>query len=401
MFKQIISYSNIKAAYLEIVEQFNADHRSFKYRGLDNLYLRDLDLKSDKLIKQIKKEILANQEIEPALAVKIAKKNKPGEFREIFVYNIKERIKAQAIYRILLPEFEKKFSNRLFSYRPNKPPYLAARLFCRYYRAHLEETVFILDLKNYSDRINRELMFAKIEELNFTAEINSLLKLFIFNKVYRNGALILPAKGLVQGVPLIALFANFYLTSFDLKYQKQTDFYVRVGDDIAFFNKDFQKLKIIAQEVIKDLESLDLEINTSKLFLEKANKNFSYLGYSFSNGLIGLESGMIKKIELEWKSILRYKNLSIERKKNLVNKIMAKNNENFNFKFQKLIKDKSQINDSKQIKKLSENFFKIMTIFFYRRYSFRNRRLLEKILKDFKLTSLYKIYQNFHYVKHQ
>lgn len=90
MFKQIISYSNIKAAYLEIVEQFNADLRSFKYRGLDNLYLRDLDLKSDKLIKQIKKEILANQEIEPALAVKIAKKNKPGNFGKYSFIILKE-----------------------------------------------------------------------------------------------------------------------------------------------------------------------------------------------------------------------------------------------------------------------------------------------------------------------
>jgi hypothetical protein len=401
MFKQIVSYINIKEAYLEIVEQFAADRRAFKYHGLDNTYLRDLDLKSHKLIKEIKQELLDNSEIEPALSVKIAKKNKPGEFREIFVYNIKERVKAQAIYRVVLLEFEKRFSNRLFSYRPNKPPYLAARIFCRRYRAgFLTDSVLVLDLKNYSDKINRELMFLKIKQLGFDDKVNSLLKLFIFNKVYRDGSIALPTVGLIQGVPLIALFVNFYLTDFDLKYQKEVDFYLRVGDDIVFIDDNLEKIKKISKIVTSDLDFLNLEINQTKLFLGATRESFSYLGYHFNNGLIALDKGFILKNQLEWKEILKYKNLPFSDKKNLFKKMMYQDDQNFNFKFKKIIKDKSQINDTGQIKKISESFFKIMTIFFYQRYSFRNRRLLKGLLKDYKLTSLYQVYQKFHYEKH-
>ena len=94
MFSKISSYSNIEAAYLEILEQFSTDRRNLKYHGIDNIFLRDINLTSHKIIKTIRDDFFSKKEIEAALSVKIPKKNKPGEFREIFVYNLKQRIKA-------------------------------------------------------------------------------------------------------------------------------------------------------------------------------------------------------------------------------------------------------------------------------------------------------------------
>lgn len=401
MFSQITSYSNLEAAYLEIIEQFAADRRNFKYHGIDNIFLRDIELKSREIIKNIRADFLCKKEIEPALLVKIAKKNKPGEFREIFIYNLKERIKAQAIYRVILPIFEAKFSHRLFSYRPNKPPYLAARIFCRRYRQKfLTDQALILDLKNYSDRIDRNLMFAKLQALFDDQDLLDTLHLFVFNKVYRDGKCELPDKGLVQGVPLIALFANLYLTELDFKYQSQANFYVRVGDDIALLDNDGGKLKALSTEIIADLDSLKLELNKQKLFFGPAKSKFSYLGYDFEGGLISLEPAYITRIEQEWKNILAYQHLKLKGKQYLIKKKMLQPTGNFNYQFQKIIKDKSQINNDKQIKKISEDFFSIMTKFFFTHYSMRNRRLLEELLADYNIVSLYKTYQNFHYEKH-
>jgi len=401
MFSQIISYSNIEAAYLEIIEQFAADRRNFKYHGIDNIFLRDIDLKSREIIKIVRADFLCKKEIEPALSVKLPKKNKPGEFREIFIYNLKERIKAQAIYRVVLPVFEKNFSHRLFSYRPNKPPYLAARIFCRRYRQnYLSDSVLILDLKNYSDRIDRDLMFAKLTTLFTDQDLLDTLHLFVFNKVYRDGICELPDKGLVQGVPLIALFANLYLTEIDFKYQSKSEFNIRVGDDIAFLDQDFNKLKDLESEILKDFTDLKLELNQQKLFLGPAKDSYSYLGYAFDSGNISLEAAYINRIELEWKNILSYKHLPDFAKDKIIKSTMKQPNNNFNYQFQKIIKDKSQINNSKQIKKMSEDFFIIMTKFLYTSYSTRNRRLLEERLKDYGIISLYKTYQKFHYERH-
>jgi hypothetical protein len=398
MFKAILSYSNFKAAYLEIVEQFAADHRNFRYHGLDNIFLRDFDLKSQKIIKQARADLLERKEIEPALSVLIPKPNKPEEFREIFIYNLKERIKAQAIYRVVLPEFEKNFSDRLLSYRPGRPPYLAARIFCRHYRKEFRgDQALVIDAKNYSDRIDREMMSAQLEKIFPDKKVLGLLRLFVFNQVYRQGVSETPAKGLVQGVPLIALFANLYLADLDFKYQVQADFYIRVGDDIALLDHDPVKLSAIKEALLRDLQARGLEINEKKLFLGAAEEPFSFLGYAFQAGTIGLESGFVKKVVDGWKNILTYQHKTLREKKRLLAKIMNRVDSNFNYQFQKIIKTKCQINDTAQVKKMSEKFFAILTRFMYEHYSPRQRRLLEDVLSEFKITSLYKTYNNFHY----
>lgn len=400
MFDKIISYSNFEAAYLEIIEQFATDRRNFRYHGLDNIFLHDLDLKSRETIKLAQKELLQKKEIEPALSIKIPKKNKPAEYREIFIYNLKERIKAQAIYRILLPEFESKFSARLFSYRPDKPPYLAAKYFCRRYRQEFSnDQALIIDLKNYSDRIDKNLMYAQLKKIFSDQKILDILRLFIFNTIYRSGELQKLPQGLVQGVPLIALFANLYLTDLDFKYQNQAAFYIRVGDDLAFLDPDQNKLQAISCELTIDLKTRGLEINQKKLFLGAARDKFSFLGYAFKAGIIGLEPAFIERIESEWKNILVYQHFTDYAKKNIIKRIMRGPDSNFNSQFIKIIKDKPQINDSAQVKKISEDFFAILTKFFYKRYSPRNRRLLTDRLKDFSIVSLYNMYKKFHYDK--
>lgn len=398
MFDKIISYPNIEAAYLEIIEQFSSDRRHYKYHGIDNIFLHDIDLTSRKLIKIIRDDLLSKKEIEPALAFSIPKKNKPNQFREIFVYNLKERIKAQAIYRVVLPEFEKEFSHRLFSYRPNKPPYLAARIFCRRYRQNfLTDTALILDIKSYFDTIDRDIMLAKVKELFQDQDIIDLFSLFIFNKTYRDGVLETPEKGLVHGIPLTSLLANLYLTAVDCKYQKKAEFYVRVGDDIALLDSDSDKLNKIAKEMLEDFSLLKLEVNKQKMFLGPAKNLFSFLGYSFEAGLISLEKGFINKLYASWKKNLDYQHLALKNKQKLISRLMNRSQSNFNYIFSGIIKDKPQINDSKQIKIISEEFFKIMTKFFYEHYSLRNRRLLMSVLAPYKITSLYKNYQKFHY----
>ncbi|MDD3284664.1 MAG: reverse transcriptase/maturase family protein [Patescibacteria group bacterium] len=398
MFDKIVSFSNLRSAYLDIVEKFIVDCKNLKYHGLDNLFIQDIDLDSKNIIDICQKELLEKKEIDPALLVSIPKKNNPEKYRDIFIYNIKDRIKAQAIYNILLPEFEKIFSDRLFSYRPGKPPYLASKNFCHRYRKNfLSDYVLILDLENYSDKIDKNILYSQLQKIFDDEKVLDLLKLFIFNKIYKNGKIELSKNGLVQGVPLIALFTNLYLTDIDHKYKNKSPFYIRIGDDIGIFDKNIEKLNQIKLEILEDLENRKLLVNNNKLFIGSAKEKFSFLGYSFYNGCISLEDAYIKRIESSWKNFLKYKHLDMKKKMSFLKRVMNNENRNFNYQFQKIVKDKSQINNSEQIKKMSENFFYILTNFFYEKYSYRNRRLLEKKIKNFKIVSLYNFYSKFHY----
>ncbi|MCX6795763.1 MAG: reverse transcriptase domain-containing protein [Candidatus Falkowbacteria bacterium] len=398
MFSEIISDANLRAAYLKIVEQFTIEGKSASYHGLDNLLLEHYDLRSEELLLLIREELVSEKEISPALLVKIPKKNNPEKNREIFIYSLKERIKAQAIFQIVLPVFEKNFSDRLFSYRPGKPPYLAAKYFGhRYRRDFSQDYALIIDLENYSDLIDRQLLSGRLEEIFSDQKVLAVLRLFIFNCAYRDGKMVMPQFGLIQGVPLIAEFANFYLSDLDFKYQKLVPFYLRVGDDIAILDQNDDKLEVIKKEMSADLLARKLRINENKLYCGPAKSKFSFLGYCFEGGLISLEQGYLRRIETEWKKLLSYKHLPDKRKDYLLRKIMIEEKNNFNFRFEKIIKDKPQINDSKQIRDCSERFFQIMTKFFYGHYSPRNRRLLEKRLGHLGIFSLYHFYKKFHY----
>lgn len=398
MFLEIVSQKNLEAAYLDIVAKFAQDSKEASYHGLDNIKLFDHELDSKELLTLIKQELIELAPVEPALLLRIPKKNNPSKNREIFIYNLKERIKAEAIYRVVLPIFEKHFSYRLFSYRPNKPPYLASYLFARRYRRYFkEDSAIILDLSNYSTLINRDILVKKLEPLFKDEKVMGLLKLFIFNKIYDNGVVKFLDRGIVQGVPLIALFANLYLTDLDFKYDREVAFYIRVGDDLALADPDLEKLKKIHPRIIKELEDRGLEINKDKAFIGPAYEKFNFLGYSFNNGVISLEDGFIRRIELEWKELLKYKHNSAKKKDLIIKRIMDRPNYNFNNQFQRIVKEKAQVNNVEQVKKLSEKFFRILTEFFYERYTDRNRRLLSKKLKNFDIFSLYSYYKNFHY----
>jgi retron-type reverse transcriptase len=398
MFKKIVSDSNLEAAYLKIIDQFAIDRKTFTYHGLDNLLLKDYDFTSRGLIALARSELIEKKELEPALALKIPKRNNPERFREIFIYNIKERLKAQAIFQVLLPEFEIHFSDRLFSYRPGRPPYIAAKNFARRYRRNFKmDHALILDLERYSDLIDKQILLSRLRTVFHDREILDLLGLFIFNRVYREGVIETPERGLVQGVPLIGMFANLYLSDMDFKYQAAVPFYIRVGDDIALMDRRPEKLLRIKDDLAADLAGRRLAINEYKAYLGPAGGRFSFLGYEFDNGLISLERSFVTKTEMDWKRILVYKNMPDRKKDRLLERIMREPRNNYNARFDKIIKDKPQINNSDQIRRLSEGFWHILTRFLYRSYSPRNRRLLEERTKGLRIRSLYNHYAGFHY----
>ncbi len=400
MLDKILTTANLEAAYLEIVDRFLADCKNLTYHGLDDFFLRDYDLDSRQLILTCQQELLAGKVIEPALSIKIPKKNKPGSFREIFIYNIKERVKAQAIYRVVLPVLEGHFSDRLFSYRPGRPPHLAARQFCRHYRRVFSNSqALILDLKNYSEQIDQQILIGQLNRIFDDPKIIDLLQLFIGNQVYRGGVIEKLDRGLVQGVPLVALFANLYLSDLDFKYQRLVNFYVRVGDDIALLDSQQEHLDDVRGRFINDLSKLGLLLNDHKIYCGPASGIYSFLGYQFNNGQISLEKGFVNKIIAGWQQILAQQHLSQRQKVGLLEKKMKQFTTNYNYQFSQLLASKPQINNYQQIRWLADKFFAVMTKFLCTSYSPRQRRMISGQLKRLGIKSPYQIYWQFHHGK--
>jgi len=109
MHNKIISLTNLQQAYLKISGDMELDGRFQRYRGWDGWKLADTELDLPSLLKDINRELKNLEPLDPAMLLKIPKKSNPQKLREIYIYNLKERIKAQAIYQVVEPVFDAYF----------------------------------------------------------------------------------------------------------------------------------------------------------------------------------------------------------------------------------------------------------------------------------------------------
>lgn len=402
MYQQIISNKNLEDAYFKIASDMELDSRFGRYRGWDSLRLSDLELNIPDLISSARKELISLSPISPAVLFKIPKKSNPQKLREIYIYNLKERIKAQAIYQIIEPVFDDFFSDYLFSYRSSHSSYFAARSVVRHYHKYWQrDYVLIGDLSDYSNYIRRDILKEKLLKLGLDKKVLELLYLFIDNSVVRDGKIVTPEIGLVQGVPLIALFNNLYLDDFDKKVGPKVDLYRRVGDDLIAYSQNRNKLEEVRKCLFTEVNKLGLQINQDKTGLKEASSDFNFLGYHFSQGLVSLPDNFYKALVKKWQQQFSYHiSHSEARKKKILEKMIKRDKKSIGEQFKQLAEQKKLVNDEAQLRRLSEAFFRVLTKYFFKDYSPRHRRLLAKKLVGMGLGTIYKTFNMTRYAKH-
>lgn len=394
MFKQIISLKNLEAAYLKIAGDMELDGRARRYCGWDSWKLGDVEMKAPELIRLIRKEMEDLSPVAPAVLFKIPKKSNPQKMREIYIYNWKERIKAQAIYQVVEPIFDAYFSPYLFSYRASHSSYFAARSAVRHYKKYWQrDSVFIGDLTDYSNYTRHDCLKEQIAKLGLDKKVRELLFLFIGNEVIRDGAIVRPEHGLVQGVPLIALFNNLYLDAFDKYAGERADFYRRVGDDLVIFDRLPERLAPLRDYLFAEAERLGLKVNMEKSLMQPARLPFSFLGYRFHDGRISLPPNFEKALIIKWRQQFPYyRSNSEQRKRWFLKRSLHRERNNLKAQFEQLAGQKKLVSDEEQIRRLSEAFFRVLTRYFFRDYSPRTRRLLVAKLRKLGFTSIYKYF---------
>ncbi|MBD3311000.1 MAG: hypothetical protein GF349_00705 [Candidatus Magasanikbacteria bacterium] len=396
LFEKIVNTNNIINAYLDLVKTFDENSKSAKYRGLDGKCLNDFDFNSAEMVEEIETELKKFIPLTPALKLNIPKKS--GGDRSIFIYSVKDRIKAQAIYRIIEPIVNNMLSDYLYSYRTSHPAHKAAKSVVKRYNKHYKnDFVFCADIKDYTDNINQNILKNKIKSLYFDEKTELLLNLFIKNKFFFDKSIIIPKKGLVQGVPIIAFFANLYLDDMDKEIGKKVSLYRRVGDDFILMDKNITKLNNLKTKICRQIENLDLHLSEKKTSIQKAEKKFIFLGYEFSDGTISINNKTTARAISRWKRKLDYKPIPTSKKLKKIKYYLYTDSDSIHHDFLQLLSSYRLVNNDKQIKKLSETFFKILTKYFFKKYSHKKQNQVKKILKSNNVPSLFKYYLN---IKH-
>ncbi len=399
MFKQIVSRDNLKKAYLVLASQIELDGRSGRYAGYDSYKLEDIDVVSEDILEEAREELLAGQELSPALLFKIPKKSNPQKTREVFIYCLKDRIKAQAIYQVVEAVFDAYLSPWLFSYRSSHPSYYAARSTVRHYgRYFSRDYVLLADAANYSSNIDRDILKEKLKVLDFSKEVLALLYLYIDNRFLKGSRFEQTPLGIISGTPLTGLFANLYLDELDKYAGRQVDFYRRVGDDLIAFDKEEGKIASLKEYLLGAANRLKVDLNASKTKSLSAAADFEYLGYHFAGGQVSFSRSFVAGTIRTWRQLFpRSDRHPAHWKTKNVKSLLNKEEQSLRQAFKQLVWQKNLVNDWRAIEALSEAFFRILTAYFFGSYTPRHRRLLPKYLKRLSLKSIYQYFLDCQY----
>lgn len=393
LYKKIISKDNIVEAYKNIVQKFDKSGKSNKYSGYDGLNLNNYDYETNDILKKIQLELTELSNFEDAIKVSIPKKSKVG-YRDVYLHNVKERIKAHAVYQIVEPFIDKILSPYLFSYRASHPHHLVIRGILRRLKKNKEEFILTGDISRYSDNIDQGILIEKIKNLNFDNKTSSLIIKCIYIKYIDKGIISKMEKGIVTGLPITVLFNNLYLNDLDKKIGKKISFYRRVGDDFIAFGS-YKELLEIKKDIEDSLEYLKINKTEQKLKIIRNSDDFVFLGYRFRDNQVCIPDFSLNKIKSRIRKKLKFYPVSIKQKIKILKKILHGKNSLF-IEIIEILKQYNYVNDERQIKKLSNYFFIRLTIFFFNSYSSRNHRKTIDVTRNIKLPSIFNFYISVH-----
>lgn len=388
-FDQIISIDNIRGAYFDLVKKFDTDIKSNRYRGVDGANINNINFISEEILKEIQREMREFKEIFPAYIAKIPKKD--GKKRKISIYTLKDRIKAEAVYRIIEPHFDNYLSSFVFSYRSSHPSYYAARsAIRRYKRFYGKNFILVTDITDYADSIDHTVLLKKINLLNLDLNIKKIIKIFIETKINDGGKLLNRKCGVLTGTPLYGILSNFYMDDFDKWAGKYVAFYRRVGDDMIAMDKDENKIKEVHSRLMITVGKLKLRVNQNKESLIRDTTPFKFLGYSFRNGKISFDRSSKNRAIDKFKKGLGQNNRgSYTYKIKKLKRISNQKGINLNVELDMLLRQKMLVDDSKDVQSFSDSLIGSVASHIFGYNTPQKRYQASKILRDFKVRSLF------------
>lgn len=272
--------------------------------GIDGMSIELFDTQLDTNLQKIRQELIAGTwQPEPYLRISIPKKNK--EKRQLGLLSIKDKIVQQAIKQLIEPRFEKAFVSNSYGYRPGKGHSKAVRFarFCCQNKAY--PYVLRLDIDNYFDTIDHELLFRRIYPLIADEEVFRLIQLCIkmgmVNKQLKWNEI---CKGVPQGAVLSPMLANYYLHAFDQFVLSRTKMYVRYADDFIILCQTQEKAETLLAECSEFLK-VRLKLQLNEPVISEVKEGFEFLGITIDNRQLSISPEKHKKLTeririLEW-----------------------------------------------------------------------------------------------------
>ncbi|WP_051321327.1 reverse transcriptase domain-containing protein [Chrysiogenes arsenatis] len=192
--------------------------------------------------------------------------------REISAPDFRDVVVQHAIYKVILPIFDKTFIHNSYGCRRNKGTHKASDRAQQYLRESPPDSYTLqLDIRKYYYSINRETLRNLLEKKIKDKRLIDLIMLFA------NGE---GKTGVPIGNLLSQLLALIYLNKLDHFIQRELKVskYVRYVDDFILFGLSSDQAKMYLKK-IQEFLLLQLQLTLSKWGIAKVSRGVNFVGF--------------------------------------------------------------------------------------------------------------------------
>lgn len=220
---------------------------------------------------------------------------KPGskKRRKLGIPVITDRVCQQAVHSVLSPVFEGYFHDSSFGFRPGRSTQTAARQ-VEAYRAEGYRTVVDLDIRNFFDEVDREVLMRLVRQVVKDRRVLGLIRGWLSAGVMEEGKVRYQTTGTPQGGVISPLLSNIYLTVLDNALERHGHRFVRYADDVVILCRSEEEAHQALCLVRTVLGQLKLELNEDKTRVTTFAQGFDFLGFRFGRRHRGVGTKSLK-----------------------------------------------------------------------------------------------------------
>lgn len=271
--ERVVERSNLWLAYQRVVQNKGAP-------GVDDLTVSQFKDWLKVHWPSVKQALLEGRYLpRPVRRVDIPKPS--GGIRTLGVPTVVDRLIQQALHQVLQPLFEPTFSDASYGFRPGRRAQQAVSRAQVYIREG-KRWVVDLDLEKFFDRVNHDVLMARVARQVSDARVLKLIRRFLEAGMMQQGLVKPRTEGTPQGGPLSPLLSNILLTDLDRELERRGLAFCRYADDCNIYvgsrvagERVMHGIRVFLEEV------LHLRVNAEKSAVARPWGR-KFLGFSFT-----------------------------------------------------------------------------------------------------------------------